>query len=316
MAVSKPQALDVHRQNHASPSPSLTISPGDDPSSIESLGFSSTCGDWLSLMPPRVLPVVVLQVVSEGYLDVQRNFIRMMERNAALTRDNIYLVCLDTPSISFMASIGIRCVPVTELLMLDGQKDIWKLRVQVVGCLLEAGYDVLLSDSDAVWLSDPMADFNSPGNIVASRGSFPEELGESWGATMCMGFVLFRSAGPGMATYQKVMERIVAETSDDQIALNVAAKELGIVWDDNSDMRYENSTEIGRGVIRDLEGRDFVVILLPHDQYTRRCELDPITRYTVVAHCYYEKDRSSRYKEGWMKDARIWLISEDEESRH
>ena len=35
--------------------------------------------------------------------------------------------------------------------------------VQVLGCLLEAGYDVLLSDSDAVWLKDPMEDMKLHG---------------------------------------------------------------------------------------------------------------------------------------------------------
>ena len=34
---------------------------------------------------------------------------------------------------------------------------------QVLGCLLEAGYDVLLSDSDALWLKDPMEDMKLHG---------------------------------------------------------------------------------------------------------------------------------------------------------
>lgn len=53
-----------------------------------------------------------------------------------------------------------------------------------------------------------------------------------------------------------------------QVSINQAAQHLGIVWDKDSDLRYENSTSLGIGKIYSLpaddDGRPFGVALLPH----------------------------------------------------
>lgn len=55
-----------------------------------------------------------------------------------------------------------------------------------------------------------------------------------------------------------------------QVSVNQAAQHLGIVWDKDSDMRYENSTDLGVGRMSSLpaddNGRPFSVALLPHRQ--------------------------------------------------
>ncbi|CAN0423453.1 unnamed protein product, partial [Laminaria digitata] len=175
------------------------------------------------------------------------------------------------------------------------------------------GYDVIMSDSDALWLGDPMDSITLPAvsasSIIASRGSFPYGLGELWGTTICMGFILFRATGASMDTFQDVMERIVLRTGDDQIAVNRAALGLGIAWDEGSDMRYENSTGIGKGTIAGLSGGEetgpFEVTLLPHNKFTRECAATPISKETTVAHCHYGK-KERRVKEAWMRDANLW----------
>ncbi|CAN0442308.1 unnamed protein product, partial [Ectocarpus fasciculatus] len=77
-----------------------------------------------------------------------------MEQHSSLTRDNLYLICLDEASVKGIESaLGIRCV----LLQRDRwpRGDIWELRVRAARCLLLAGYNVVVSDADAVWLNDP-----------------------------------------------------------------------------------------------------------------------------------------------------------------
>lgn len=273
----------------------------------------ATCADWTSWVPPRTEPAVVMQVVSKGFVDVERNFIRLMELNSAFTRQNMYLTCLDSASVEMFASLGIRCVPLGALQM-SSEHDIWRTRVRVVSCLVVAGYDVVMSDADALWLSDPMEYMNLPAHrnssVIASRGNFPHNLERLWGTTICMGFILFRATGAAMQIFQDRMERLVLMTGDDQISANRAALELGISWDADSDMRLEKSTGVGKGTIAKLSGDQgpFEVILLPHNKFTRFCTSTPISSETVVAHCHSSKKQSLGRRVSWMLEKKLWSI--------
>ncbi|CAN0015047.1 unnamed protein product, partial [Laminaria digitata] len=274
----------------------------------------ATCADWISWVPPRTEPTIVMQVISKGFVDVERNFIRLMELNSPFTRQNMYLMCLDTASVESFASLGIRCVPLNKL-QLSSEHDIWRKRVRVVSCLVIAGYDVIMSDADALWLSDPMEYLNLPAHrhssVVASRGNFPHNLEKLWGATICMGFALFRATGAAMDTFQDKMGLIALKTGDDQISANRAALDLGIVWDVDGDMRLSKSTGVGRGTIVQLSGdggEPFEVILLPHNKFTRFCDSTPITNDTVVAHCHSNKRTALDQRLTWMHEANLWSI--------
>lgn len=80
--------------------------------------------------------MALLQVVSKDYVDVTRNFVRLMERNSALTRHHLFLMCMDDESLEFFeTSMGIRCVPMSAF-DLPTHQDIWKLRyVELLCCL-------------------------------------------------------------------------------------------------------------------------------------------------------------------------------------
>lgn len=174
------------------------------------------------------------------------------------------------------------------------------------------GYDVIMSDADALWLRDPMEYLGLPGvrssSVVASRGNLPFNLSDRWGATMCLGFILFRATGPGMDKLQKAMQAFVLNLGDDQIAANQAVARLGVIWDEDSDMRLYNSTGLGRGTIENLFGEEgpFVITLLPHSAFTRQCGNTPISSETVVAHCHSRKHVVKRVS--WMQEANLWLL--------
>lgn len=268
----------------------------------------ASCGDWASWLPARTSPAVVMQIVTESYADLQRNFIRLMELNSSFTRENLYLMCLDDASVPIFAALGIRCVPLAGL-QLSSERDLWETRVRALSCLVTEGHDVIMSDSDALWLRDPMEyiDLSSNSNVIASRGSYPPELRMEWGSTICMGFVMFRATGAAMDIFLGVMARIVLDTGDDQVAVNRAAVELGIVWDTSSDMRHIRSKGIGKGTIAGLSspyGDSFEIALLPHNKFTRICQGTPVTNETMVAHCFHDKVPSA--KTGWMKELNLW----------
>lgn len=278
------------------------------------LRLNATCGDWTAWLPLRVNPAIVFQIISTEYADVERNFIALMEINSRLSRDNMYLMCLDTQTVVLFETMNINCVYVAGI-HAHRHHDIWRLRIKVTACLLAAGFDVIASDADALWIHDPMTEMESAAHnessIVASRGHFPFPLGRKWGSTMCMGFALFRASGMGMEVWQQVMQRIGDEIGDDQIALNNAADELGIVWDSYSDMRFEASTGVGRGVVPSLTtttGVNFTVTLLPHSRYTRKCSTTPISNETVVAHCVARKNAGA--KTSWMQESNLWYVND------
>lgn len=76
----------------------------------------------------RTVMAHCMQVVSKDYIDVTRNFIRLMERNSALTRHHLFLMCMDDESLVFFeGAMGIRCVPMSAF-DLPTHQDIWKLR--------------------------------------------------------------------------------------------------------------------------------------------------------------------------------------------
>ncbi|CAM9498176.1 unnamed protein product [Ectocarpus sp. 13 AM-2016] len=327
----------------------LTAPETHDLETLPAITKDATCVDWAAWIPPRSQPAVVMQVVSEGYIDIERNFIRLMERNSGFTRRNIYLMCIDDASKKFFdTKMGIRCVPMSAL-DLPTHEDIWQLRVRVVSCLLEVGHvDVIMSDADALWLADPAKDLFSRGgggrgDIVASRGSWPNEQWKEWGSTLCMGFILFRARNvAGMKRFLDVMADLVVQNKDDQISVNRAARQLGVVWDKNSDMRYEESTGYGRGIIAGLgssnnstsggggdlfigqTGHGIVVgrgtreveaplrvTLLPHSAYTRLCGRRTLSNQTtVVAHCYFPQ-KEAGVKTSWMKKANLWSVQDD-----
>lgn len=110
---------------------------------------------------------------------------------------------------------------------------------------------------------------------------------------------------------QDTMERIVLETGDDQVAVNQAALELGIVWDKSSDMRYRRSERFGKGTIANLssaDGESFEVVLLPHNTFTRQCLHTPVTNETMVAHCFHAKRAGA--KTAWMQKLNLWSPDE------
>lgn len=74
-------------------------------------------------------------------MDVERNFIRLMERNSGMTRRHLYLMCMDDESAEFFSSsMGISCVPL-EGFDLPTHLDLWILRVRVLSCLVSASFE-------------------------------------------------------------------------------------------------------------------------------------------------------------------------------
>ncbi|CAM9107488.1 unnamed protein product, partial [Ectocarpus sp. 13 AM-2016] len=284
---------------------------------LPAISRHASCADIVAWLPSQSQPAVVFQVVSEAYVSVQKNFISNMELHSTFSRENMYLICLDEESVDIFGALGIRCVRFGCMGCPVSRHHVWALRIEVSVCLLKAGIDVLMSDADAVWLHDPMDDFDSDdyrdSSIVASRGAMPVPLFRTWGATICMGFVLFRAGSNAIFKFMEVVGEFTEELENDQQAVNLALQELDVVWDPTSDMSFSGSTRSGVGVVHSItSGESLTVSLLPHNKYTRSCRRTPISVETVVAHCI-----STEKGEGmatWMKEAHLWNVPDDNDS--
>lgn len=299
--------------------PTIEWDNGIGAGNLQGITNNSSCSDVLAWLPARSTPAVVFQVVSEHYVALEENFISNMELHSTFSRGNLYLVCLDTKSVSYFEALGIPCVRYDCMDCKLTRPKIWVLRFEVAKCLLNSGHDVLMSDADAVWIHDPVDDFASheyrDSNIVGSRGTRPQALSDKWGSSICMGFALFRAGGNAMQVFLTVMGEFAKRLGDDQNAVNEALNELGVIWDPTSDMGFENSTRPGTGMIHNItnvygDEESFKVSLLPHSKYPRRCREhghhSTISNITVVAHCL--SNEKGEPMAAWMKEEDLWNL--------
>ena len=67
-------------------------------------------------------------MVTWDFIDIERNFIRLMEQNSGFSRLNLFLVCLDDVAKDFFeSSMGIRCASI-KMLEITSLEDLWKVR--------------------------------------------------------------------------------------------------------------------------------------------------------------------------------------------
>lgn len=183
--------------------------------------------------------LIILSFVSFSYRLNAINWAMHMEK---LRISNYAFICLDEEIFNFFKSRRIICYKLYEddqyfmtietvgsTLSIETIRSLWVIRLSLLSELLKSGFDVIYSDVDAVWLRNPLTNGEgllSPhmGDIVASRGQFPTEVSDYWGATLCLGLIYFRSTEAVVS----IVDRATTKAKiykDDQIALNLALLE-------------------------------------------------------------------------------------------
>mmetsp|Transcript_63011 Transcript_63011/g.177728 ORF Transcript_63011/g.177728 Transcript_63011/m.177728 type:complete len:225 (+) Transcript_63011:361-1035(+) len=191
-----------------------------------------------------------------------------------------------------LAAVGQPC----HLLELEGGGacfvDMNSVRHFVAYVLNTFGLDVLYTDVDALWLRDPLPSIlgaargsGMPAGLAASRGSFPQELSKSWGATFCTGVMFWYGRWPG-ALWARYLSRVLAK-GNDQYTFNFFLAELNVSWPGL--LRYETSDEVAYGALLAFGG--ISLALLPHSGFPRRCDALPAGggKDILISHCYNPK---------------------------
>jgi hypothetical protein len=283
------------------------------------------CDKWL-----RRLKIIIS--ISETYSEVFQNWLKFYDNATSSfyescqlsSKSTLYLLCLDTGTKSYLRSQGQSCSYTMEkslhnyssIFPLKSQfHNLWLARMDVLQSLLVQGYNVILSDSDALWLRNPFQDIllfrMSSVQIVASRGSHPVEVTKRLGVSLCMGFMYITSTHGTTLLFNEIYLKMLGiqgtHMADDQRELNLLLYKYGL--------RYMNRTtrdsfRYSIGTMDYREQHRIGIALLPQDQYRRTCKGVPRTviKSSVVVHCYMPKNSVAKTKT--LTELGLWRISD------
>jgi hypothetical protein len=158
--------------------------------------------------------------------------------------NHIVIICLDKELQTYLQQIfNIQCFLLADdSLLLDlnieqrnkddnrltiqAVSNLWVIRTKQVLRILQGGYDVIISDTDAIWLQNPLPLLYTTlkeSDIIGGRGFFP--FNPPRGTTLCMGFVFLRS-NPQVIQVVNLALKYTIQVGDDQIGFDMAFVEL------------------------------------------------------------------------------------------
>ena len=139
----------------------------------------------------------IISFCNYPYREIALNWVKHLE---ALSIDNYEVLCLDAESDEYLKFHG------CHSRVLDEFNDDWisgckhtMRRILIFKKYLEEGYDIIHSDTDALWLKNPIPNLIEANNqdiimsTVRHSGAFPPEVAEAFWFTCCMGWIFFRS---------------------------------------------------------------------------------------------------------------------------
>lgn len=243
-----------------------------------------TCG--VKNADGTVRPLRIMTSSTLEYFPVFMNWLVYFHRICPSVA-NIYFICLDTAIEKQLPKYGLSCAHVFHVSAATAVHDIWLVRTRLTHSLLENGYDVLLTDADALWLNNPFPYIEQyiSSDIVSSRGSFPESIGKKLGATLCMGFTFVKANEYTSKLWAEIAAQMAKQPNpDDQREVN------SVLFNHNLHYAikptYVGSTEYSTGHFT-LHGHEYGVTLLPHAKFRRICDQEKVgdVKSSVVAHC-------------------------------
>ena len=278
---------------------------------------------------PNQSTVLVLSC-SWGYVSALVNFFMFQPDLFRLM--HVAIVCLDKRFADWYESHGGRCAQrifgqdVDDLSNLHKK---WKTRSRTVHGFLERGVNVIASDSDALWVGNPLwyLDGKNVADIIISRAIFPFSVRNRFGATGCMGLSFFK-ATPAVAKYYK---EFVVASLDDQAGFNLqllrASRDIGpTAFELGSGKRMSNDKHsTGISYARyNRSGIVFSVGFLPAVVANRKCfKMNMDHPALAVAHCHSAKTGIRKVKSEiarglyFLPDRPIdWMVEPDQHVKY
>ena len=258
-------------------------------------------------------------IISKEYIETGLNWIHAMQR---LGLDNYIIIAGDQFTSALLDERGIHNI----LAEIDeSQFDVSfvsatgfsakglavsAFKFPVARFLVKAGYSVVLSDADAVWLHDPMPYLRDTSVAFQRIVYHPPAIAGIWGFAACGGFISFRS---GTKTIS-FLERCIEEQRllfCDQVAMNLALLEGDPSWHcEHADwMLPTDTSKYDRGSLEaafakcvkspikgELRRGGLQVLALPHDKFWRHGLFAAPLQDMVVCHPNSPKDDLEKMK--------------------
>ena len=250
-------------------------------------------------------PLKILVSSDKDYLPVYLNWLSFY-RKLCSNDDLLYFICLDAETDAAIQQYNLTCSQKLE--RRDNNQQLWLFRTKLLSELLHSGYDVLMSDADALWLKDPFFDLQkySAFDIVSSRGSHPIDVTKKLGASLCMGFIFVHSTAATVVFFQDLYVYMLKLKSghDDQRDLNRQLYKQGLYYSTKVSLK-SSSPNAGKFVYR---GNSMNVLLLPQNSYRRLCKnvTKAVALESSVLHCYLDKNWAIK-KEG-ARIYGLWVV--------
>ena len=237
---------------------------------------------------------VILSFSDKSYAAIAMNWVAAMNK---LQISNYIVVAMDAEVYMSLKSRNITTVLHTSRSVSQlSHGDLWLTRLRYAVLALRLGYEVVLSDADAVWVHSPLVDYPDRFDVIARGGSFPKDLDHAWGRTICMGWIQLRPSARLISLFGTLMNRTVM-LRDDQLAINRVLQQLGVQWSRNNE---ESEFEM----LGTLEHPFLRIGVLSQDIIARDCERS--TNSTRVWHCLSPKKQRS--KEKILRHYGLWVV--------
>jgi Nucleotide-diphospho-sugar transferase len=168
--------------------------------------------------------------------------------------------------------------------------DLWVRRVRVFSALLQAGDEFIHSDTDAVWIQNPLQAGCAAGlreDLLFSQGTiWPPDVHDRWGFVLCCGWFWARPSSALMAFF-RALEADVQASGDDQMSVNRLLAAGGAQWsvDRTGDYQLPFADRLvqcwSEPIRATLSSAVLTVALLPHCEFQR---LPEVSERAVVKH--------------------------------
>jgi hypothetical protein len=183
--------------------------------------------------------------------------------------------------------------------------------------LLTSGFDVLISDLDAIWLKSPFPEIENhaaDSSLIASRAKFPEDVAERIGATICMGFIYIKSDQNSINLWKQLSEIVSrSKSADDQVSINHLVLRSNIQLKDR--LKFYKSNHAEQGTIL-IDRKPINITFLAQNQFRRHCDIrsPQVVRESVVAHCSTWQ-KSDSMKKTAVSTYGMWILRDDWKER-
>jgi hypothetical protein len=221
------------------------------------------------------------------------------QRLGRLGVDRIRVFCLDAPTHDWCQSHGVASEPIAWR---GDFRDLWVQRIRVFRALLEAGEEFVHSDTDAIWIQNPLRCGSAVGrdeDLLFSQGTvWPPDVHDRWGFVLCCGWFRARPT-PAARAFFDDLEADVHTTGDDQVSVNRLLAAMGTQWTLGPKGDYQlpfrqRMLQCWTRPVGGITSAGFLSVgLLPHREFQR---LPEDTEFAVVKHYLTPKDCAQKLR--------------------